>query len=445
MTAPRLRMAVPVGAPLPLSLARIVLANWLFARGHAGQVTLRLEDARAEEQGEGAEGVAHDLAWLGLDWDGVTGQGTSAERIARAAEALKASGRLYPCFESPHELKAKRARRLRLGQSGSYDRAMLKLSPERRAAAEAGGKRPYWRFRLSGDTVAWDDLVLGRQQVALGTLSDPVMLRADGTPVPAFAGAVEDMASGITHVIRGADLLPTTAVARDLARAFGHDAAAIAYAHLPAADSGEEGLGARHAHHFTVRGLRHRGIEPDALVGYLARLGTTGEAHPGTPAELASEFNLAAIGRKPPRFEWRRLLAANRQALARLSFDCVAPRLPNGCTEAFWQAVRGSLDLLSEARGYWDVVAGTIVPPVIAGEAEFLRAALCALPTEPWDASVWARWTGALKQATGRTGRSLTVPLRLALTGEEEGPNLQALLPLIGRSRVAQRLAVAAA
>jgi glutamyl-tRNA synthetase len=440
-SAPRLRMAVPAGAPLPLSLARILLANWLFARGRGGEVVLRLEDGPEPGGTAAAEG---DLAWLGLDWDRAEAQSGNAERYRQAAAALVASGRLYPCFESPTELKAKRARRLHLGRPASYDRAMLALPPDRRAAAEAAGKRPYWRFRLSEGTVAWEDLVLGRQQVALATLSDPVLVRADGTPVPAFAGAVDDLADGVTHVIRGADLLSTTAIACDLARALGHDPAAIVFAHLPAADSGEEGRRLHHSRHLTVRGLRQRGIEPDALAGYLARLGTVGEIRPGRPAELAGEFNLAAISRRQPRFDWRRLLAVNRQALARLPFAEVAPRLPHGTTEAFWQAVRGSLDLLSEARGYWEVVAGTIVPPVIAGEAEFLRTALDTLPVEPWDAAVWARWTAALKKATGRAGRSLVVPLRLALTGEEEGADLQALLPLIGRPRVVQRLVVAA-
>ncbi len=438
MSPPRLRLAVPTGAPLPLGLARIVLANWFYARSHRGALLLRLEEDAAEG-GEGAEAAIRDLGWLGLDWDGVVTKEEVAVHLARAIATLQASGRLYPCFDPPAGKKAKRGRKLRLGRGAG------KGAPaEQCRAAEAAGRQPCWRFRLSGETVVWDDLVLGRQQVALAALADPVMLRADGTPTEAFAGAVADLAFGVTHLIRGADLLASTAVAWDLARALGGDPAAIAYAHVPAADAAAAGGQARRGHRLTVRGLRQRGIEPQALVGYLARLGSAGEVHPGTPAELAGEFNLAAIARARPHFSWRRLLAVNRQALARLPFAAVAPRLPHGCTEAFWQAVRGSLDLLSEARGYWEVVAGTIIPPAIAGEAEFLRAALSTLPGEPWDASVWVRWTKALQRATGRAGRRLTVPLRLALTGEEEGPNLQALLPLIGRPRVLQRLAVAA-
>jgi glutamyl-tRNA synthetase len=444
MTA-RLRIAVSPAGPLQVGPARIALANWLLARRLGGWITLRLEDADLGRDTEAAQAaIRHDLTWLGLHWDDEASQSEHAGRYARAAETLKAAGRLYPCFESEAELNAKRARRLRQGQPAAYDRAMLKLTPAQRAAAEAGGKRPYWRFRLSGTTIAWHDLALGPRRVALADLSDPVMIRADGTPLAAFAGAVDDIEDGITHLVRGGDLANTTAIERDLAVALGRDPNAIAFAHLPAvADAAGERL-SRRAGNFSLHALRQRGVEPNALAGYLARLGSTAEPRPGTPAEFVADCDLAGLGATAPRFEMRRLLAVNRQALALLPFAGVASRLPHGATEAFWHAVRGSLDLLAEARGYWDVVAGTIIPPVIEGEAEFLRTALRTLPAEPWDATVWTTWTEALKRATGRAGKSLTLPLRLALTGEDQGPNLKALLPLIGRPRAAQRLAVAA-
>ena len=447
MTAPaaHLRMAVSSAGPLHVGPARTVLANWLLARHLGGRVSLRVEDGDPDrDTPEAQAALRHDLRWLGLDWDDEAGQAGQTERYARAAETLKAAGRLYPCFESEVELNAKRVRRVRQGHSAAYDRAMLKLTPDQRAAAEAGGKQPYWRFRLSDTAIAWNDLVQGARRVDLPTLSDPVMIRADGTPLAAFAGAIDDFEDGITHLVRAEDLANTTAIQLDLAAALGHDPAAIALAHLPAAaDAAGERL-SRRAGNFSLHALRQRGVEPNALAGYLARLGSAGEPHPSTPAELAPGYGLAGIGRTAPRFDIRRLLAVNRQALALLPFAGVADRLPHGATEAFWQAVRGSLDLLSEARGYWDVVAGTIVPPVIEGEAAFLRTALDTLPAEPWDATVWTSWTDALKQATGRAGKSLTLPLRLALTGEDQGPNLKALLPLIGRPRAAQRLAVAA-
>ena len=278
------------------------------------------------------------------------------------------------------------------------------------------------------------------------------MIRADGTPHAVFAGAVDDLDDGITHIISSEDLTNLTAVRIDIAAAL-PPGPAIARLHLPRPETAEGDRLSRRTGNFTLHALRQQGVEPTALSGYLACLGTRAEPRPGTPAELADQFgpeNVTAsftdcfTGASAARFDMRRLLAVNRQALAMLPFAEVADRLPTGATEAFWQAVRGSLDLLAEARGYWDVVAGTIVPPVIEGEAEFLRAALDTLPAEPWDTEVWTTWTRALRRITGRAGKALTLPLRLALTGEDNGPALQALLPLIGRSRAAQRLAVAA-
>ena len=440
MTRPaRLRLALPVAAPLHVGTARIVLANWLLARRLGGQVMLRLEDTEAAgEPGAAQEAIRHDLRWLGLNWDEEARQSDRPDRYAAAAETLKSAGRLYPCFESEAELNAKRDRRLRQGRPAIYDRAMLKLTPAQRNAAEAGGKRPYWRFRLSDAVIAWNDLALGRREVKLPVLSDPVLIRADGTPLAVFAGLVDDVQDGITHLVRGEDLVNVTAIQLDLAAALGADPAAIARAHVPAlADAGGERL-SRRAGNFTLRALRQQGIEPDALAGYLARLGTGAEPRPLAPTALAAGFDPAARQAGAPRFEMPRLLATNRQALAGLPFAAIADRLPPGATASFWHAVRGSLDLASEARGYWDVVAGTIVPPVIEGEAGLLRLALDTLPPEPWDEQVWAAWTGVLQQRTGRSGKSLTLPLRLALTGEDHGPALQALLPLIGRPRAAR-------
>ncbi len=443
MTGPprnlRMRMALSAATPLHVATARIALANWLLARHAGGHIALRLDDPPPGR--DPPDPIRHDLRWLGLDWDAEDPRpGRDAGHAAAAA--LQAAGRLYPCFESEAELAARRDRRLRRGQPAAYDRAMLKLTPAQREAAEAGGKRPHWRFRLSDETITWDDLALGRRSEHLPSLSDPVLLRADGTPTPAFAGAVDDLAEGITHIVRSADLTGLTAIQLDLRAALG--GAPCAFAHLPAlADPAGDRL-SRRTGNLSVRSLRQHGVQPEALAAYLAGLGGNPAGRPMAPAALAPSFRLAGTDPAPPRFDLPALLALNRQALAALPFAAVADRLPHGATEAFWNAVRGSLDLLTEARGYWEVVAGTIVPPVVEGEAAFLREALAQLPAEPWDDGVWTEWTAALRHRTGRSGRSVTLPLRLALTGEEQGPDLKALLPLIGRPRAAQRLAVAA-
>jgi glutamyl-tRNA synthetase len=297
---------------------------------------------------------------------------------------------------------------------------------------------------LSAATVEWEDLVLGHRQVKLQAVSDPVLIREDGTPLYTFTSVVDDLASGITHVIRGEDHVTNTGVQLDVLAALGGDPARLGFAHLPLLlGEGGEKLSKR-AGSLSLRRLRQDGMEPAAIAAYLARLGSSVDPAPATLAELIAEFDLRHFGASPPRFDVRQLQALNRRVLHGMGFAEVAGRLPPSATESFWNAVRGNLDLLSEARGWWDVVAGTIVPPVIAGESEFLRTALELLPAEPWDDTVWTRWTEELARASARKGRALYLPLRLALTGEDHGPDLKGLLPLIGRPRVASRLQVAA-
>lgn len=437
-------------APSPTGLlhvgnARQAVANWLFARHSGGKFILRLDDtdaARSSEENEAA--IRQDLLWLGLEWDASFRQTDRLALYGEAAEALKKAGRLYPCFESEEELAFKREARIKRGQPPIYDRAMLKLTAEQRAAAEAGGKRPYWRFLLSNQEMTWNDLVLGRRRVKLPAVSDPVLIRADGIPLYSFTSVVDDLAMGISHVIRGEDHITNTGVQMDLIAALGRNPGAIAFAHLPLLLDADGGKLSKRFEGLSLRSLRHDGIEPIAITSYLARLGSSADPEPMSLAALAEDFDFSRFSASAARFDIRQLLALNRRALHALPFAEAAERLPPGATEAFWNAIRGNLDLLGEARGYWEVVAGNIVPPVIEGEGEFLRQALELLPGEPWDDSVWPRWTEALKQASGRKGKALFLPLRLALTGEDHGPDLKSLLPLIGRARAAQRLQTAA-
>ncbi len=441
----KLRFAPSPTGLLHVGNARVALANWLFARRHGGSMLLRLDDTDTERsKAEYAEALAEDLAWLGLDWDESFRQSDRGALYAAAAERLKASGRLYPCLENEEELRAKRDRQLRAGKPPIYDRGALSMTAEQLARARANGKEPYWRFLLSPRTMEWRDGVLGPRRVKLPSLSDPVLIRADGTPLYTFTSVVDDLESGVTHILRGEDHVTNTGVQLDLWEALGGDAARLSFAHLPLLTDAEGGPLSKRLGSLALRQLRRDGVEPAALAGYLAALGTSRDPSPGLPRDLVPGFDLATISRSPARFDPRQLLALNRRWLQGASFDAVRDRLPEGADARFWDAVRGNLDLLTEARGWWQVVAGTVVPPPQPGEEGFLRAALDTLPPEPWDQSTWSGWTEALKAATGRKGKTLFLPLRLALTGEEHGPDLKALLPLIGRERAALRLRVAA-
>ena len=437
----RVRFAPSPTGFLHVGNARIALANALFARRHGAKFLLRIDDTDAERsRPEYEQAIEHDLRWLGVEWDESFRQCSRIPLYDAAADRLRASGRLYPCFESEEELRYKRDMRAKRGLPPVYDRAMLKLTPEQRAQAEANGKTPYWRFKLSDTTVEWNDLVLGRRGVKLPSVSDPVLIRADGTYLYTFTSVVDDIESQVSHIIRGEDHVTNTGIQLDIFSALNSNPSKLTFGHLPLLVDTDGGKLSKRLEGLSLRVLRQDGIEPVALVAYLARLGTSDSPEPLSLDELAAGYDLSRVSRSPARFDIRQLLALNRRVLHAAAFEQVQDRLPANATPAFWEAVRGNLDLLSEARHWWDVVAGDLIPPVLEGESEFLRDALAHLPPEPWTTSTWSTWTGALKEASGRRGRALFAPLRMALTGEDHGPELAALLPLIGHDRTASRL-----
>ncbi|MFZ4409930.1 MAG: glutamate--tRNA ligase [Paracraurococcus sp.] len=441
----KLRFAPSPTGYLHVGNARAALVNWLLARQLGGQVLLRLDDTDTERsKAEYAEALEEDLRWLGLDWDEQFRQSDRLPLYAAAAEKLKASGRLYPCFESEEELRFKREQQLRQKRPPIYDRGALRMTKEQYERALANGKTPYWRFKLNLRIVEWQDGVLGRRAVKLPTLSDPVLIRADGSPLYTFTSVVDDLDSRVTHIVRGEDHVTNTGVQIDLWEALGGRAESLSFAHLPLLTDADGGPLSKRLGSLSLRQLRRDGVEPAALAGYLAALGTAQDPVVGMPRDLVAGFRLTAISHSAARFDVQQLLALNRKHLHGASFESVRALLPEGADAAFWDAIRGNLDLLGEARAWFEVTHGTVVPPPQPGEEEYLRAALDALPPGPWDDSTWGAWTTALKEATSRKGKALFLPLRLALTGEEHGPEMKTLLPLIGPDRAALRLRMAA-
>ncbi len=444
----KLRFAPSPTGLLHVGNARQAVANVLHAKRHGAGFVLRIDDTDAtRSREEHVQGIQQDLRWLGLEWDQLVRQSERIDRYEAAATRLKQIGRLYPCFESEEELRVKRETRIRQHRPPVYDRAMLKLTPEQRAQAEANGKQPYWRFRLSDREVSWDDLVLGRIAVKLPSVSDPVLIRADGTVLYTFASVVDDLELGITHVLRGEDHVTNTGVQLDIIEALGGRPDRFTFAHLPLLLDEAGGKLSKRFEGLSLRALRHDGIEPTALVAYLARLGTSDDPQPLSLDELAPSYDVRHVSKSAARFDMRQLLALNRRTMHHMPFEQVRDRLPEGATESFWNAVRGNVDMLSEMRHWWDVVGGSIVPPVQEDEVAFLLQAMDLLPDAaetPWDDTTWGTWTAALREASGRTGKALFHPLRLALTAEEKGPELRDLLPLMGHERVAGRLRLAA-
>ena len=437
----RVRYAQTPASKLLISGVRVALANDLFARRNNGALLLRLDDLAPQRPGPAAaDQTIQDLRWFGIDWQTSFRQSERLALYQAATQRLISDGLLYPCFESEQELKAKQEFRRKRNQSPIYDRAMLSLTPKQRHDAEAGGKRPHWRFKLSGRTLRWNDLILGPREAGLSTVSDPILVRADSSPDALLASVVDDLDFGTTDIIHAEDSAGSTALQIELFEVLGAPRMPR-FGQLPTI-SNDADSASRRAANPTLRALRNDGVEPGAIIA-----GLTGTAAPNddplTLDDLARRSDLADLA--ACRFDVTRMLRVNRHVLGKLDFSAVANRLAPGATEPFWLAVRGSLDLLTEARRWRDVVSGSIVPPAMQDARDLLLLALSLLPPEPWDSTVWASWTTALQRATARSGEPLLAPLRLALTGEPSGPDLAALLPLIGRPRAASRLAIAAA
>ena len=439
-------------APSPTGLlhvgnARQALVNWLLARASGGRYLLRIDDTDAERSTpQYARALEQDLTWLGLTWDEKAVQSERLDRYAAAAGRLTAAGRLYPCYETPEELGLKRKVALAAGRPPIYDRAALALSDAERDRLEAAGRRPHWRFRLLPGEIAWDDLVRGPAAFQAEHLSDPVLVREDGRPLYTLTSVVDDLELAITHVVRGEDHVANTAVQVQLFEALaGTGPAAVpAFGHLPLiAGAGGEALSKRLGS-LSLASLRESGLEAMTINSYLARLGTPDPIEPFADlASLAAGFDIARFGRATPKFDPAELETLNARLLHALPFEAVAARLPTGFDPALWEAVRPNLTRLAEAEAWLAICRGPVVPQI--ADAAFAATAAGLLPPEPWDEATWGNWTAAVKQATGRKGKDLFLPLRLALTGLDRGPELKALLPLIGRERAEARLAGKAA
>jgi glutamyl-tRNA synthetase len=423
---------------LHLGNARAALVNWLFARKTGGRFLLRLDDTDRERSREEYTGaIDEDLRWLGLDWDLFARQSDRLERYAAAAERLKGAGRLYPCFETAEELELKRKLAGARGRAYVYDRAALALSEEERRRRIEAGERPHWRFKLEHEPVGWTDLVRGPTEFHGAHLSDPVLLRGDGQPLYTLSSVLDDAELGVTHIIRGEDHVANTAVQIQLFQAL--DAPVPEFAHLALiAGAGGEMLSKRLGS-LSLSGLREGGIEPMAVNSLLAKLGTSDPVEPRLRLdELVAEFDLARFGRAQPHLDEAELETLNGKLLHATPYEAVQDRLPPGAGPDFWVAVRPNIAKVSDAAEWWRVCTGPLQP--VVEDPAFLAAAADLLPDDPFGRETWKLWTERVKAASGRKGRALFLPLRLALTGRDHGPELALLLPLIGRDRALRRL-----
>ena len=443
MSNVKVRFAPSPTGNLHVGNLRTALVNYLFARSKGGHFMLRIDDTDTERSTAAFEAsIRTDLEWMGMNHDSGDRQSERLGQYDAALQRLLADGRAYACYETPEELALKRKAQLSAGRPPVYDRAALKLSEDQKVAFETDGRRPHFRFLLNDAEVAWHDMVRGDVAYHMSSLSDPVLFREDGRVIYTMASVVDDIDHAITHIIRGEDHVTNSAAQIQLFEALGACAPEMGHVALLAGADGE-GLSKRLGS-LSIGQLRDEGMQPAAIASLLARIGTADPVVP-QPAlgEIIDGFDLSRFGRATAKFDLAELAQINARVIQQLDFATVEAELAAagvGGGEPFWQAVRDNLGIVAEAADWWSVCTAPVTPVIEAEAQAVTNAAAELLPDGDLPAEIWRDWTSAIATATGVKGRGLFMPLRLALTGRQKGPEIAPLLSFMGRARVIERL-----
>jgi glutamyl-tRNA synthetase len=414
---------------------RAALFNYLIARKNGGRFILRLDDTDpVRSKPEYADGIREDLRWLGLEWDQEETQSARLSRYDDVARQLRDSGRLYECFETPSELDLKRKKQLNMKRPPVYDRASLRLSEQEKDTLRAE-RGSYWRFQLDHKRIEWEDGILGPQSIDAASVSDPVLIRADGQVLYTLASVTDDTDMGITNVVRGLDHVTNTATQIQIIEAMGCDLPSFAHHSMLTGPQGEalsKRLGV-----LALRDLRAQGVEPMAIVSLMARLGSSKPVELRRSMEEVIEgFDLKDFNASPTKFDEADLAPLSARWLHGMTADEIRPELdkvgvPSAVQAPFWAAIRENIETRADIALWWSICKNGTTPVVADEDMEFVQMALKALPPRPFDESTWPSWTAALKAETGRKGKTLFMPLRKALTGRPHGPDMKRLLPLL--------------
>ncbi|HRK97345.1 MAG: glutamate--tRNA ligase [Alphaproteobacteria bacterium] len=444
----RVRFAPSPTGMLHIGNVRTALITWLFAQANNGYLLLRIDDTDTERSKPEFEAAIYEsLTWLGITWDELAHQSKRLDRYNEVIEQLKADGRLYACYETPEELSLKRKSQLSQGLPPIYDRGSLNLSADQKAKYQEQGRKPHWRFLMKDQPIIWQDLIRGEVRFEGRDISDPVLIREDGTPLYHLCSVIDDGDFGMTHIVRGEDHVSNTASHIQMFEAIG--TTPPQFAHLPLISDAEGGKLSKRLGSLSIIQLRDEiGLEPLSISSLLSRLGTSDpiEAY-STYTPLIENFEFSKFGRGTPKFDQDELLRLNSKILHGLDFDHAKIRLAQigleDITEDFWNVVRPNLEKITDIREWWTVANGPVLP--IVNDNDFAIKAIELMPPAPWTSETWKEWTSAIKTETGRKGKDLFMPLRQALTGMDHGPELGDLLPLIGPEKAKARLSKQAA
>lgn len=435
MSAIKVRFAPSPTGYMHIGNTRTAIFNWLLARKNGGHFMLRIDDTDKERsKPEYEKAIRESLEWLGLGWDSEAKQSERFERYEEVTKKLIEHGRIYPCYETAEELDMMRKKLMTKGLPPIYDRSALKLSAEQIATYEKEGRKPHYRFKLNDGDIVWQDMIRGECKYEAKNLSDPVIIRADGSYLYHLPSVIDDSDFGITHIVRGEDHVTNTAAQIQMFEAIGGKVPT--FAHLPLL-TGQEGKLSKRLGSIGVLDLKERGIEPMAISSYLAKLGTSEGIFPFYDLQsLAMTLDFHKIGRAQPKFSEEELAHFSKHLVRNMPFAAIKDRVD--LEEKFWETIKGNLDIVSDCQQWVDICCKEVKP--VIENADLCKKAADLLPQEPWNDDTFAQWTSEIKAQTGAKGKELFHPLRLAITAKDAGPELKTLLPLIGYERVYKRL-----
>lgn len=435
MSHVKVRFAPSPTGYMHIGNTRTALFNWLWAKKMDGEFMLRIDDTdflRSKKEYE--DSLRDCLKWLGLTWVEEARQSARFERYNEVTEALKQKGRIYACYETPEELEFKRKRAMSKGLPPIYDRQALSYTPQDIEKFEQEGRKPHYRFKLEKGEISWIDAVRGKVVYEAEKLSDPIVIREDGTYLYHLPSVIDDCDFGITHILRGEDHVTNTASQIQMFEAV--SGKVPTFAHLPLL-TGKEGKLSKRLGSLGVRELRDEGVENMAICSFLAKLGTSEDMSSFYSLEdLAQTLDFSKIGRAQPKFDIEELKHFNTKHIHNLPYTNVKDRL--GISEDFWLKVRPNLTTVKDAE-IWHNICNSEIEPVIEDQA-FTNEAAKLLPSEPWNENTFNEWINNIKLKTGKKGRDLFHPIRMALTGQENGPELKNLILLMGHEKVLKRL-----
>lgn len=442
----KVRFAPSPTGRLHVGNVRTALLNVLFARSQGGTVLLRIDDTDLERSTqENEDAIKADLTWLGLSWDETFKQSERFDKYEAAKQSLIDQGLLYPCYETEDELDRKRKIQRAQSKPPVYDRAALSLTEEDKAKLDAEGRKPHWRFKLSGGRIEWTDLVRGPSHIETSSVSDPILIRADGSYLYTLPSVVDDLESNVTHIIRGEDHVTNSAAQIEIFEALGGKGSAPAMGHTALLVGADGDKLSKRLGSLSIEDLRKiDGYEPMAVCSLLAKIGTSDAVDARDDLQqLADEFEFGKLSRTPARFDPEELKRLNAKLVHAMSYAEAQPKLAaldaDG-GEAVWLTVRPNLIFVKDVIEWVRLIEGPVTPAIADEDADFVSQAGDMLPEGALTGESWGVWTGALKEATGRKGKTLFKPLRMALTGQERGPEMADILPLIGAEKAKARL-----